>query len=152
MSVDPYKVPDSDLETHEDLPSRPILGVAVGLVVDLGGTFFCVFISAFVYSVILAADGTSQTEIVKIVANSGPTSPVGIVNILIGLSMSFLGGMYCARVARSKDYKYPGILALIIFLFGIVFARGEINTLPLVILSLAIVLFILLGARMHLRK
>ena len=72
MSTDPYKVPDSDLEIHEELPSRPIRGIVFGLIIDLGGTILIVIISIFIHSVILAAGGASQSEIENLVMSPEP--------------------------------------------------------------------------------
>ena len=152
MSTNPYKKPDSNLETHEELPSRPVRGIILGLVIDLGGTIVLVIISTIIYSFVLVSGGASQGEIESLTKGFEPTSTFGMINIILGLFMSFIGGMYCAKIARSKNYLYPGIMASISFVISIVSAWGTVANYLLMILSTTTVVAVLLGARMHLRQ
>lgn len=152
MTTDPYKPPDSDLDVPETLPPRPVRGILIGLVIDLGGTILLVFISSIIYGVVLASGGASQSEIESSITNMGPDSIFGIVNTILGLLMSFIGGFYCARIARAKDYLYPGIMAAILFLLSIILGWGTMSLILLVSLSMASVVAIMLGARIHLAQ
>jgi len=152
MATDPYKAPDAELEIDRDLPPRPVRGIAFGLIIDIGGTILVTFIATIIYGFLLISGGASQTEIQNLVSNMGPTTLFGFINAVLGTLMSFVGGFYCAKISRARNYRYPGIMASISVVLGLVFGWNTMGIMLLVVFSMTTAAAVLLGARTWLKR
>lgn len=152
MSDNPYSPPNSELEVKEILPPRPVFGITMGILIDLGGTMLLGVASGFIYAAFLASEGMPLEEIEALLGSYDPMSLYGIVNVFLGLFMSYVGGLYCAKISRATSYLYPGIMAAILTALMSAVAWGSMDDLLFVILSAMSVLAIFCGARSHLKR
>jgi hypothetical protein len=154
MSTNPYGTPGAQVQQEDDLPVRPITGVVIGLLIDLGGSIVVVTLINFVYAITLSSQGTSVAEVERALASADPGSALGAVNTLAGMAMSYLAGFYCLRISRGANLRYPLILALIVFAVGLAvgLAWTDMNVFLLLGLSALTVGVTLLGGANALRK
>lgn len=154
MPHDPYGAPRADVQLDEDLPVRPITGIVVGLLIDLGGSILVVTLINFVYAIAIASQGAGATEVERALTNPDPWSALGVVNTLAGMTMSYLAGFYCLRISRGTNLRYPLFLALIVFAVGLAagLAWSDMNVFLLLGLSALTVGVTLLGGTNALRK
>lgn len=152
MSSDPYKTPDSDVTQNEPFSPRPVRGIIIGLLVDLGGTIITSLIILLIYGIILGITGGGAEAIERLTTNYDPYSPIGIVISIFGLLMSYIAGYVCAKVSRAQNLTYPSILATIVFIVGTITVWNTVNILLLLIMGLAGIAVTLLGARKYLKK
>lgn len=154
MSQNPYDAPAANLHQDEDLPVRPITGVVVGLLIDLGGTIVVVTLISFIFAIAIASRGATAAEVESALTNPDPASLLGLIHSLAGMSMSYLAGFYCLRISRGTNLRYALILALIVMAVGLAvgLAWGDIDVLLLLGLSALTVGVTLLGGASALRK
>jgi len=154
MSTNPYGTPRADVRRDENLPVRPITGIVVGLLIDLGGTILVVALINFVYAVYAASRGASVAELQAVLTNPDPWSALGIVDTLAGMGMSYLAGFYCLRISRGTNLRYPLFLALIVFVIGTAMglAWSDMNVFLLFGLSALTIGVTLLGGASALEK
>lgn len=103
--IDPYEPPKSEVEDVSQPQPRPIFGIVIGVVVDLGGTLVGAFLFVIGATVVLAAQGLQFAEIEASVTQPEVGSLFFNVFLVIGLGFSLLGGYVCARISRVKIYR-----------------------------------------------
>jgi hypothetical protein len=152
MTSDPYKTPRSDVSSNDQLPQRPVLGIFVGCLVDIGGTIIGMIIIGVVYGIILGATGGNVEDIESLTTNYSPFSLLGIAFGVFGLAMSYIAGYICAKVSRAINLKYPMIMASIIFVLGTLVTWGGEDVFFLLLIGLAGFAVTLLGARKYIKS
>src|SRR5215510_393560 len=116
--MNPYAPPEA---TVQDLPSKPgsaFKAIALGLVVDVGGSLIAAVILAAIYGAALAATGVPREDIAAAMQASTTDSWFFYVGSLVGLGFSVLGGYVCARIARRSEMKLGAILAALSAISG----------------------------------
>lgn len=126
---DPFRPPDADLGDARGLPPRPVRGIAMGILVDWGGTMALAIAFTIVYTAMLAARGLSEDAIIATLesSSSGIYSGLGLLNTIMGMAMSFAGGWVCVHVGRSPSLKPPAVLAGLSALFGFWLVEDNID-------------------------
>ena len=71
--------------------------------VDILGTFGLSIVLGFVYGLILALQGVPQEEIANSYYSLGMFSPLSLLAIVLGLSITVYAGYLCARIGKSKS-------------------------------------------------
>jgi hypothetical protein len=112
--MNPYESPRADVQQDETLPVRPIHGIVIGLLIDLGGTILATTVITFAYAIAIGAQGASAAEIESALTSADPTSALGAMHTLVGLGMSYVAGFYCLRISRGTNLRYPLILGAIV--------------------------------------
>jgi len=150
----PYDVPGVNVLQDENLPVRPITGIAAGVVIDLGGTVVIVTLINFLYAIAIASRGATAAEVESALTNPDPSSLIGLTSTLAGMLMSYLAGFYCLRISRGTNLRYPLFLALIVFAAGLAMglAWSNMNVLLLLGMAALTVAVTLLGGASALRK
>jgi hypothetical protein len=154
MPHNPYEMPRSDVQQNEALPVRPVRGILIGLLIDLGGSILAVTAITFAYAIYIGTRGASASEIEGALTSTDPTSVLGAMHTLAGLGMSYLAGFYCLRISRGTNLRYPLVLAAIVLVLTISagVAWNLMDLLTLLGLSALTVGATLLGGAMALRR
>jgi hypothetical protein len=116
MSDNPYKPPGTELDGRPPRPTRPgspVKAVAIGLVVDLGGSLVLNLLLTILYWVSLQTSGMSQEELSYALSHIPSNSWVWIANVLLGAGIDVLSGFVCARIMRRDEYRVGAVLAAI---------------------------------------
>ncbi len=150
MTENPYEAPDSKLGVPESPVQRPIRGIFLGLVADVGGTLVCSFLLAFVYATTLASQGMNTEDIQQTLTNVDGF--YGVVSTMLGLAMSYLGGFVCIRVSHGVDLKNPIVLGVITIVFAVLMAWGAYGLYEFAALVFISFLATLWGGRMAIHK
>jgi len=137
MSNNPYVAPQSHVQQHEDLPVRPVKGIVIGLLIDLGGSILAVALISFAYATYIGSQGASASEIESAMTSTDLFSPLGLMNTVAGMAMSYLAGFYCLRISRGTNLRYPLILAAIVLALGLGVGLAWETTNVFLLLSLA---------------
>ncbi len=148
MSENPYEAPESNLDVPESPLQRPIRGIVLGFVTDIGGTLLCSVVLAFVYATVLASQGMNAENIQQTLSSIDLFSFYGVVSTLLGLAMSCLGGYVCIRVSNGVDLTNPIVLGVITVVFAVLVAWGAYGLYEFVALSFVSFLATLWGGRM----
>jgi hypothetical protein len=119
MPHNPYETPRSDVQQNETLPVRPVRGILVGLLIDLGGSILAVAAMTFAYAIYIGTQGASASEIESAFTNTDPSSALGALNTVAGLGMSYLAGFFCLRISRGTNLRYPMVLATILLVLTV---------------------------------
>jgi len=106
-------------------PGSPYKAVALGLAVDVGGSTVAGVALSLLYSIILAATGTSAKEIAELVTHPAHDSWYYILGLVTGTALSVLGGYVCARIAKRSEVKLGAIMAALSTLVGGVLTQLE---------------------------
>ncbi len=152
MSENPYETPDSNLGGSELREPRPVRGIVLGLVADLGGTTVCGVVLALIYGVVLAAQGMNGEDVQQTLSNIDIYSLYGAVSTLLGLAMSCLGGYVCIKVSNGTNLTNPIVLGAITFLIAVLLAWDAYDLIEFMALSVVSFLATLWGARTALAR
>jgi hypothetical protein len=152
MEQNPYEPPRAALDPRNREPGSIPKAVAIGTVIDIGGTTLGSIVFGIIYSVVLGAQGRSEAEIQKIFESLDPFSALGLVLLAMGMTMSALGGYQCAAIANRNSYLAPGIMSLISVGYGATMNDGQLDLPQLLLMSGLTVAAILGGAALHIRK
>jgi hypothetical protein len=142
-----YTPPGSDLRDPPPPPGSPWKAVLVGYLVDMGGTFIASAVLAIAYTAVLSQQGLSAAQIHEALADPTPGSSFYVVGTLAGCAFSFLGGYWCARIARRTPYRLGGILAALSTLSGAALSWGVYPLEQITLLSVTSVACVLLGSK-----
>jgi hypothetical protein len=124
MSVEnPYNPPAAAVRDPPRPPRSPVVAVLAGLAVDIGGTTLAGIVLGIVYAATLAARGMDPGQIGTAITELDPDSGFFIVNTVIGLGFSALGGYVCARMARRNERRLTAMMAGLVVAIG--FAMGS---------------------------
>jgi hypothetical protein len=148
----PYEPPRANLQMRDDRPGLLPKAVAIGVLIDIGGTLAMGFGAAIVYGVVLGLRGYSEEAITKTFESFELWSAFGIVNLLLGTLASVVAGFYCARIANRNTYLAPGILAMISCAFGAALGAENYSQLELLLLSALTVVAVLAGAALYVTR
>jgi hypothetical protein len=116
----PYASPKANVALPDEKPGSPYKAVALGLLVDIGGSIGSSLLLGMLYGVILMTSGASPEEL-----RAYSTVPRGswlwFGSHGLGYGFSVLGGYVCARIARRSEYKLGAIQAALSTAIGVVF-------------------------------
>ena len=116
MPEPPFEPPPSDVD---DRPPRrapagsPLRAIAIGLVIDLGGSIVLYLLLTIVYAASLQHAGMSPEELKATMDRIPPDSWAAVLGLLLGACLDVLSGFACARVAGRDEWRVGGTLATI---------------------------------------
>jgi hypothetical protein len=122
-SPDPYRPPQATVVDQDRPRGAPVKGMALGLLVDIGGSLLANFALIFIWAIWLAASGDDAQAIEEAMkGQADPTSGISLIAYALGMMCSWLGGYVCARTARETELRCAGVVAgagvAIAFIFG----------------------------------
>jgi hypothetical protein len=150
--MNPYAPPEATVQDQPSKPGSVFKAIALGLVVDIGGSLIGTVLLALVYGVALGAAGVKREDIAAAMQASAPDSWFFYVGMLVGLGFSVLGGYVCARIARRSELKLGAILAALSAVSGLALSGDEQQLGTLLSLTLLGIGAVLAGARLGLAK
>ena len=124
----------------------PIKAIAIGLAVDIGGSYISATILAIAYSILLASRGLSPEEIEHHLINLDTYSTFFIIAMAVGGLMTVLGGYVCARIVNYSEYKFAFIFGFFSATFGHIVSESHHSTLDNLALGILTMGCALLGA------
>jgi len=145
---DRFKPPSARVEDRPRGRGSAVKAVVFGLLADVGGTMLFGVVLSIVWGMALAASGQSSQEIEAAFANVDNDPLLSTLFLGGGVLCSVLGGYVCERIARRRDYRLGGVLALLSVVVGFALgapARSAAMTVLLVFLTIGSVL---LGTRL----
>jgi len=146
--MNPYAPPEAAVRDAPAKAGSALKAVALGLVVDVGGTVLSGLIFGIVYAMVLGASGSSAEEIAARVTHVDTDSWLFYAASSLGLGFSLLGGYVCARVARRSEYRLGGILAVLSAALGALMAGEQYQLGTLLSITLAGIGATLFGTRL----
>ena len=157
MTFDPYETPKADLETQSVNKNEgaPIKAIFIAVIVDYGGTVIFSFILGLTYSILLLSGGMTPEELELRLVNINILSPLYLLGVVIGLSITAFSGYLCARIARRRNYRAVSIYLTIMVVIGsatTLVRGGDIVTLEFIASTAATVLSGYLGAWLYINK
>jgi hypothetical protein len=152
MDRNRYQPPRARIDSRNHEPGSISKAVAVGAIIDIGGTMLGGIVIAFGYSMLMGMQGRSNVEIERALTQFDRWSVFGLLLTAMGLVMSMLGGYRCAAIANRNAYLAPGILSLISVTVGAFMSAGEVGLPELLMMSALTVASILGGASFYIRK
>ncbi len=144
--TNPYEPPRANVERRNDVRGSLPKAIAIGALIDIGGTFVVAFAAAILYGVVLGMTGHSEEEITRTFETLEPWSAFGILSSLLGMAVSAFAGYHCARIANRDGYLGPGILAMISCAFGALLSGDAYSQVEMLIFSVLSVVAVLGGA------
>jgi len=154
MEKNRYQPPKSGFNKppRDREPGSIVKAVLLGAATDIGGSLVLQIILSIVYSVVLASQGLSETEVQTAFEHIDPWSPLGLTGTVIGLIMSGLGGFVCARTANVASYNALGILSAISVAFGTFIGMDDYEWQVLLLLNLLGLAAIFMGGWWYIRR
>jgi putative Mn2+ efflux pump MntP len=150
----PFQPPRSGFEKppRDREPGSLLAAVLIGVAVDIGGTIMGGAVMGIVYGLMLAAQGFTEPQIQAIFEKPDPLSTFNILATAMGLSMSALGGFFCARTANVNSYTALGIMSAVSVTTGTFLGAGEYEWMTLLMLNLLGLVCIFVGGWWFIRK
>jgi hypothetical protein len=133
-------------EKQKSKKGSPVKAIAIGLVVDIGGSLISAFILAIAYGILLASRGLAPEEIEYRLTNLDPYSAFSIITMVVGGCMTVFGGYVCARIVNYSEYKFSFIFGFISAAFGHIASESYYSTLDHIALGILTLGCALLGA------
>jgi len=96
--------------------------VAIGALIDIGGSLGAGQILIIVYGVWLAVEGMNVAELEEAMRQIDPGSGIGLAQSVVGTLFSWLGGFVCARLAPAPELKWVAVTAAISMASGFAMA------------------------------
>lgn len=152
MDPNHYRPPRATVGHRNREPGSIPKAVAVGAIIDIGGTLVGSFLMALCYTLVLGFQGQSSAAIDQALAQLDRWSFFGIALTAMGVGMSVLGGYRCAVIANRGNYLAPGILSLVSVVAGTVMNDGQAALPELLFFSALTVAAVLGGASLHARR
>jgi MFS family permease len=146
MSNNAYAPPSAELKDAPPRPGSPFKAVALGLLVDIGGSVIAGAIVSVGYAFSLARQGIAPEQIAVAMRTDSLTTWFGVLCFLMGTGFSYLGGWVCARVARRSELLVGACLALLTALIAVVVSGRQASWSYLLLNCVAAVVAIMAGA------
>jgi hypothetical protein len=105
MTQNPYQPPSADVDVKQSSQRkpRPVLGVILGFILDIGFTVVAMFLVGAGIGIYVVSQGGGPDEITAFVNERAESFQW--ISSLIGYTGSFLGGLLCAYLAKEKLTK-----------------------------------------------
>src|SRR5262245_21392943 len=150
--MNPYAPPEASVQDRPSKPGSAFKAIALGLVVDVGGSLIAAIILAAIYGATLAATGVPREDIAAAMQASATDSWFFWVGSLVGLSFSVLGGYVCARIARRSEMKFGAIVAALSAVSGFFLGGDQLQLGTNLSMTLLTFGAVLVGARLGLAR
>ena len=100
------------------MPSISLKAIALGSLIDIGGSLLVGALYAFTYAVVLAAQNIPPEEMQR-----RTLSDPGYYLVLLAMGLAFMavGGYVAARVARAREIMHAFLVAVVAIGFSLLF-------------------------------
>ena len=142
----PYEPPRSNVRDIVTTRPRPVFGIVMGAVVDIGGTIIAGIVLFILASVQLSSEGLTPEQIVATLTAMPLTSALSIAATLFGLLFSVLGGYVCASYAKKDIYGCAVILGIGVCVLGALLGGSQSSVLVDLLMYLITIAAVIFGA------
>lgn len=104
------------------MSSTSIKAIAIGTLIDIGGTMLVAGVYTFVYAILLASQGVAPEEMERRVL-ADPAYYV--ITLTMGLAFMALGGYVAGRIARAREIMHAAWVGLIAIGISLVFVSSS---------------------------
>jgi hypothetical protein len=146
MSDNHYTPPEAVVADQAPLPGSPVKAIALGMLVDIGGTIAVGSVISIVYAIVLAQQGMTQEQVMEAMQDAPILSTYGLISTVVGLAFSVLGGYVCARIVKRSELRMGAIMAAISTVLGLLLSGGETSAPKIVTLLLLGITAVMVGA------
>lgn len=113
---DPYRPPGARVKDPQSQQTRPApLAIALGFIVDVGGTMVFSLAAGIVASMLLVSGGTAPEDLALALEQSVTFQ---LTSLAGGLACTVLGGYVAARFANRSEYATAFAVGLASLVFG----------------------------------
>lgn len=116
MEEHPYKAPESKLVETDKKPGSAVKAITVGIVLNSVFSLLAPIALAFVFGMVLAAQGYSSQEIQEYIRAEGFRNAYSILSLIVGLSITALSAYIVGVISRQKVYRNATIMVLIVYI------------------------------------
>jgi hypothetical protein len=151
----PYRPPQAAIADQDRPRGSPVKGMALGILVDLGGTTLAGIVLVFGWAAWLAASGLDAAAIEATMREADPLSSFSIFSYVVGGAFSWLGGYVGARVARETELRCAAVIAAVSVMVSLALGGSlplELNLLLALLTVGAIMLGGWMGAQRNARQ
>lgn len=153
--TNPYLPPNSKIEDKNAEKGSPKKAVIVACSIDIFGTLFMSVILGFLYGFVLSFQGLSQQEIANSYYSQGMLSPLNLLNLIFGISITIYAGFLCAKIGKCVNYKlvtiYLVVVVVIMNLLALV-AGQDMSSVKNIILTIISMLSGYFGAWLYIKE
>ncbi len=101
--------------------------MAIGALVDIGGSFLVGAVYTIGYVAFLTAEGVAPDDME---ARTLSDPAYLVVTIVIGLALMLVGGYVAGRVARTREIEHGGMVGVVSVAIGFLFLFSDTGTYP----------------------
>jgi len=131
---------------------RPVLGVLLGLLIDIGGTVITFGAVSIVYMYVLARNGTRHRDLIEAFTSTNPESAFFLLCMAMLASCCFFGGLVCQRLARSPHDGLTALTALLCIAIGLAATSRLYSWVEWLIMAAVTACSLFLGAKVAGRR
>jgi hypothetical protein len=137
--TDPYTPPQTPPSSPQSPPikrGRPLMAVAIALVVDFGATIILSIVVTFLYLLVLAGQGVDPEAALAGLSRMGIGSPLTLLLLAGGCLITIFSGYLCAKIAGRDEVTWVTVYALIAVAIGFILGSLQIDTLTMILIAL----------------
>ncbi len=151
----PYSPPKSKIADRKNEKGSPKKAVIVACAVDIFGTIIISVILGFIYGIVLSSLGLSQKEIASMYSSQGIFSPLHLINLVCGISITIFAGYLCAKIGRCTHYNLVTtylVVVTVLVNFASAIMGEDISSIKNIVLTTLSVLAGYFGAWLYIRE
>jgi len=136
----------SSSEYNGNSVSAPIMGLIIGLLIDIGGSMLLSSMIYSAYSVYSIVNGIPHETVNSIKSIQEYLSkPHFVISSILGSFLSVLAGFVCSRIAQTKTMKLAYIMATISFIIAFALSYSTYPVMLIIILSAISYVLLIIG-------
>jgi hypothetical protein len=116
MEEHPYQAPESKLVDDKKKPGSALKAITVGIVLNSVFSLLAPIALAFVFGMVLAAQGYSSEEIQNYIREEGFNNAYSILSLIVGLIITSISAYIVGIICRQKVYRNATIMVLIVYM------------------------------------
>ena len=132
--------------------ARPVAGVFLGLLIEIGGTLLTAGAVSIAYMYVLARQGTRHRDLVAAFTSPAPDSAFFIICMSILATFCFFGSLVCQRMTRSAHLGYTAFMALACIATGVALTATLYSWNLWLIMAAVVICCLFLGGRVAGRR
>jgi len=152
MGEHPYKTPESRLVDDEKKPGSAVKAITVGIVLNSVFSLLAPIALAFIFGMVLSAQGFSSEEIQNYIRAEGFRNAYSILSLIVGLMITSVSAYVVGIISRQKVFRNATIMVLIVYIAVFAIQWSDVSKLLEVSIYLGLdLLFAWMGAWLYQR-
>lgn len=116
MEEHPYQTPKSKVLDVDKKPGSAVKAITVGIVLNSVFSLLAPIALAFIFGIVLAAQGYSSEDIQDYIRAEGFRNAYSILSLIVGLMITSLSGYVVGIISREKVYRNATIMVMIVYI------------------------------------